>query len=46
MAEYGLLLVLVALFAFASVILLGEGISTLFDKTGGTLKGAKIPSIP
>jgi Flp pilus assembly pilin Flp len=46
MAEYGLLLVLIALFAFAAIVGLGQGISTLFENTGAPLKNASLPTIP
>ena len=46
MAEYGLLLALIALLAFAAVVLLGEGISSLFNITGSAFKGASVPTIP
>jgi Flp pilus assembly pilin Flp len=46
MAEYGLLLVLIALLAFVAVVILGEGISTFFTATGNAFAGATIPTIP
>ena len=46
MAEYGLLLVLVVLLAFVAVVILGDGISTFFSRTGGEFEGASIPTIP
>lgn len=46
MAEYGLLLLFIALLVFASVVILGEGISTFFRAGGAAFKGATIPSIP
>jgi Flp pilus assembly pilin Flp len=46
MAEYGLLLVFIALVVAAGAIVLGEGISTLFQAAGSEIGGATIPSIP
>jgi Flp pilus assembly pilin Flp len=46
MAEYGLLLVFIALVVAAGAIVLGEGISTLFQSAGSAIAGATIPSIP
>jgi Flp pilus assembly pilin Flp len=46
MAEYGLLLVFVALLVFASVLALGQGISTFFAQTGEELSTITIPTIP
>jgi Flp pilus assembly pilin Flp len=45
-AEYGLLLVLIALFTVLAVITLGDGISTFFTATGEAFSGATIPTIP
>ena len=45
-AEYGLLLVLIALLVFASVVTLGTGISTFFSRTGQEFGGASLPTIP
>ena len=46
MAEYGLLLVFIALVVAAGALVLGQGISTLFDNAGSAIGGATIPSIP
>jgi Flp pilus assembly pilin Flp len=46
MAEYGLLLVFIALVVAAGALLLGEGISTLFANAGSEIGGATIPTIP
>jgi Flp pilus assembly pilin Flp len=46
MAEYGLLLVFIALVVAAGALALGTGISTLFNAAGTAIGGASIPSIP
>ncbi len=46
MAEYGLLLVFIALVVAAGAIVLGNGISTLFNAAGSAIGGATIPTIP
>jgi Flp pilus assembly pilin Flp len=46
MVEYGLLLLLIALAVAASALVLGNGISTLFDAAGTTFDGATIPTVP
>jgi len=46
MAEYGLLLVFIALAVAASALVLGNSVSTLFDATGSAFDGATIPTIP
>jgi Flp pilus assembly pilin Flp len=46
MAEYGLLLVFIALVVAAGALTLGNGISTLFNAAGTEIGGANIPSIP
>jgi Flp pilus assembly pilin Flp len=46
MAEYGLLLVFIALVVAAGALLLGQGISTLFAGAGSAIGGATIPTIP
>ena len=46
MAEYALLLVLIALLVFVSVVFLGQGISTLFTRAGSHVGEATIPTIP
>jgi Flp pilus assembly pilin Flp len=46
MAEYGLLLLFIALAVAASALLLGNGISTLFNAAGTAFDGATIPTIP
>jgi Flp pilus assembly pilin Flp len=46
MAEYGLLLALIALLAFTAIVSVGDGISTLFMETGNTFTGAAVPTIP
>ena len=46
MAEYGLLLVFIALVVAAGALVLGTGISTLFNAAGTAMGGATIPTIP
>ena len=46
MAEYGLLLVFIALVVAAGALALGTGISTLFQNAGSAMSGATIPTIP
>ena len=46
MAEYGLLLVFIALVVAAGALVLGQGISTLFSAAGSAIGGASIPTIP
>jgi Flp pilus assembly pilin Flp len=46
MAEYGLLLLFIALAVAASALVLGSGISTLFNAAGTAFEGATIPTIP
>jgi Flp pilus assembly pilin Flp len=46
MAEYGLLLVFIALVVAAGALTLGNGISTLFNAAGTEIGGANIPTIP
>jgi Flp pilus assembly pilin Flp len=46
MAEYGLLLVFIALVVAAGALVLGQGISTLFNAAGTAIGGATIPTIP
>ena len=46
MAEYGLLLVFIALVVAAGALTLGTGISTLFNNAGTEIGGANIPTIP
>jgi Flp pilus assembly pilin Flp len=46
MAEYGLLLVFIALVVAAGALTLGNGISTLFNAAGTAIGGATIPPIP
>jgi Flp pilus assembly pilin Flp len=46
MAEYGLLLVFIALVVAAGALTLGTGISTLFNAAGTAIGGATIPTIP
>jgi Flp pilus assembly pilin Flp len=46
MAEYGLLLVFIALVVAAGALALGTGISTLFQGAGDEMKTATIPTIP
>jgi pilus assembly protein Flp/PilA len=46
MAEYGLLLVFIALVVAAGALILGTGISTLFAAAGTAIGGASIPTIP
>jgi Flp pilus assembly pilin Flp len=46
MAEYGLLLVFIALVVAAGALTLGHGISTLFQNAGTAMSGATIPTIP
>jgi Flp pilus assembly pilin Flp len=46
MAEYGLLLVFIALVVAVGALTLGNGISTLFDAAGTEIGSATIPTIP
>jgi Flp pilus assembly pilin Flp len=46
MAEYGLLLLFIALTVAAGAIVLGEGVSTLFSAAGSAFDGATLPSVP
>lgn len=46
MAEYGLLLVFIALVVAVGALALGTGISSLFQKSGSAIGGATIPTIP
>ena len=46
MAEYGLLLVFIALVVAAGALVLGQGISQLFKGAGDEMKTATIPAIP
>jgi Flp pilus assembly pilin Flp len=46
MAEYGLLLVFIALVVAAGAAVLGDGISTLFQAAGSAIGGADIPTMP
>jgi len=46
MAEYGLLLLFIALAVAASALTLGDGISTFFSAAGAAFDGATIPTIP
>jgi Flp pilus assembly pilin Flp len=46
MAEYGLLLMFIALTVAAGALTLGTGISTLFNAAGTAFDGATIPTIP
>ena len=46
MAEYGLLLVFIALVVAAGALALGLGISTLFQGAGDAVGQATIPTIP
>ena len=44
-AEYGLLLVLIALLVFLSALVVGEGTSELFQRTGEAFEGGSVPTI-
>jgi Flp pilus assembly pilin Flp len=46
MAEYGLLLLFIALTVAAGALTIGNGISTLFNATGTAFSGATLPTIP
>jgi Flp pilus assembly pilin Flp len=46
MAEYGLLLLFIALTVAAGALTIGNGISTLFNAAGSAMDGATIPTIP
>jgi Flp pilus assembly pilin Flp len=45
-AEYGLLLMLIALLVVSSALVVGEGTSTLFQRTGEIFEGASVPTTP
>jgi Flp pilus assembly pilin Flp len=44
--EYALLIVFIALLAAVGMIVLGQGLATLFSGIGTALGGAAIPSLP
>ena len=46
MAEYGLLLIFIALVVAAGALTLGNSVSTLFNAAGTAFDGATIPTIP
>ena len=46
MAEYGLLLILIALLVVSGGFMVGTGISTFFSATASGFSGATIPTIP
>jgi Flp pilus assembly pilin Flp len=46
MAEYGLLLLFIALAVMAGALTIGNGVSTLFDAAGSAMGGATLPTIP
>jgi Flp pilus assembly pilin Flp len=46
MAEYGLLLLFIALAVAAAAVTVGDGISTLFQAAGSAMGGATLPTIP
>jgi Flp pilus assembly pilin Flp len=46
MAEYGLLLLFIALTVAAGALTIGNGISTLFNAAGSAMGGATLPTIP
>ena len=46
MAEYGLLLLFIALAVASGAHLMGTGISTFFSAAGTAIGGATIPTIP
>jgi Flp pilus assembly pilin Flp len=46
MAEYGLLLLFIALTVAAGALTIGNGISTLFNAAGSAMSGATLPTIP
>jgi Flp pilus assembly pilin Flp len=46
MAEYGLLLVFIALVVAAGAAVLGTGLSTLFQNAGSAMQNAPIPTLP
>jgi Flp pilus assembly pilin Flp len=46
MAEYGLLLIFIALLVVGGGFIIGTGISTFFSATGSEFAGATIPTIP
>jgi Flp pilus assembly pilin Flp len=46
MAEYGLLLLFIALTVTLGAIVLGESVSTLFHAAGSAFDGATLPSVP
>ena len=46
MAEYALLLALIALLVFLAIVTLGDGLSTFFSAAGSALGGAQLPTIP
>jgi Flp pilus assembly pilin Flp len=46
MAEYGLLLLFIALAVVSGAVTIGDGISTFFNAAGTAIGGATIPTIP
>lgn len=45
-AEYGLLLLFIALAVMAGALTIGDGISTIFNAAGTAVGGATLPTIP
>jgi len=45
MAEYGLLIALIALVAAAGAKIVGTGLNNMFSKIGATLNAASVPSV-
>ena len=46
MAEYGLLLLFIALAVVLGALTIGNGVSTLFNAAGSAMGGATLPTIP
>jgi Flp pilus assembly pilin Flp len=46
MAEYGLLILFIALAVAAAAVVLGVGVSTLFSAAGSAFSNATVPTIP
>jgi Flp pilus assembly pilin Flp len=46
MAEYGLLLLFIALAVAAGALTIGNGVSTIFNAAGTAIGGAELPTIP
>ncbi len=46
MVEYGLLIAFIALVAVLGAAILGQGLSTMYDKIGTAVSGVTVPALP